>query len=118
MADKEFPLPVNGARGEVALWVGDVPLVIAATLEGLSTVSSHLDCKSLADLFLRLSNTEVAATRAALPALTVNGDAAKAVESLKLKHFKPIAEAFAKALSHHFDEEEDQGNGKPAKAKP
>lgn len=118
MAYKEFPLPVNGARGEVALWVGDVPLVIAATMEGLSTVSSHLECKSLADLFLRLSGTEVAATRAAIPALIVHGDAGKALERLKLKHFKPIAEAFAKALSHHFDEEEDQGNGKPAKAKP
>lgn len=117
MADKEFPLPVNGARGEVALWVGDVPLVIAATMQGLSTVSTHLECKSLADLFLRLSGTEITATRAALPALTVQGEAAKALEILKLKHFKPIAEAFAKALSHHFDEDEDQGNGKPAKAK-
>lgn len=115
MADKEFPLPVNGARGEVALWVGDVPLVIAATMEGLSTVSTRLDCKSLADLFLRLSGTEIAATRAAIAALTVNGDAKKALEALKIKHFPAIAVAFEEVLSHHFDED-DLGNGK-AKAK-
>ena len=117
MADKEFPLPVNGARGEVALWVGNVPLVIAATMQGLSTVSTHLECKSLADLFLRLSGTEIAATRAAIPALTVTGEATKALDVLKLSHFKAIAEAFSAALSHHF-EDDDAGNAKPAKAKP
>lgn len=115
MAEKEFPLSVNGARGEVALWVGDVPLVVAAEMEGLSTLSTHLECKSLHDLFVRLSGTEVAATRAALPALAVKGDAKKAVEILKLKHFKAIAEAFSKALSHHFDD--DEGNGEAVKGK-
>lgn len=115
MADKEFPLPVNGARGEVALWIGSVPLVIAATMEGLSTVSTRLDCKSLSDLFLRLTGTEVAATRAAIPCLTVQGDAAKALEALQLRYFPAIAEALSKALSHHFDDDE-MGNGK-AKAK-
>ena len=116
MADKEFPLQVNGARGEVALMIGDVPLVIAATMQGLSTVSSHLECKSLADLFLRLSGTEIAATRAAIPALTIKGDATKALEVLNLSHFKAIAEAFSAALAHHF-EDDDAGNEKAVKVK-
>ncbi|KAB2748046.1 hypothetical protein [Brucella anthropi] len=115
MTDKEFPLPVNEARGEVALWVGAVPLVIAAEMEGLSILSSRLECKSLHDLFTRLSATEVSATRAALPSLTVTGDAAEALKVLKLKHFKAIAEAFSKALSHHFDD--DEGNGAAVKGK-
>lgn len=34
-AEKPFPLEVNGARGEVGLWVGSVPLVIAAEMGGL-----------------------------------------------------------------------------------
>lgn len=114
MAEKlrEFPLPVNGARGEVALWVADVPLVIAAEMEGLAALSTRLECKSIQDLFTRLTGTEVAATRAALLSLTVEGEAVKALEKLKLKHFPAVAEAFSKALSHHF--EDDEGNGEAA----
>ncbi|PRD42180.1 hypothetical protein C5748_17085 [Phyllobacterium phragmitis] len=113
--EREFPLPVNGARGEVALWVGDVPLVIAAEMEGLSVLSTRLECKSIQDLFTRLSGAEVAATRAAIPSLTVRGEPAKALEKLKLKHFAAIAEAFARALSHHF--EDDEGNAGAAEGK-
>lgn len=96
-------LEVNGARGEVALTIGDVELVIAATMEGLSAVSTALDCKSLADLFVRLSAVEISATRAAISYLTVKGDHTAANKALKLKHFKEVAAAFDKALSHHFD---------------
>ena len=102
-------LEVNGARGEVALKIGDVDLVIAATMKGLAAVSTRLGCQSLADLFLRLSGTEVAATMAAISLLTVRGDGEKAVEQLKLKDYPACAEAFAKALSHHFDGEPKNG---------
>lgn len=107
--------PVNGARGEVALKIGDVDLVIAATMTGLAAVSSRLGCQSLSDLFLRLSGTEVATTMAAISLLTIKGNAEKAVEALTLKDFPACAEAFAKALSHHF--EDSEGNEKAAKAK-
>ncbi|MBL0934842.1 MAG: hypothetical protein IBJ07_08835 [Rhizobiaceae bacterium] len=112
-AAKEFPLQVNGARGEVALWIGDVPLVIAATMKGLAAVSTRLGCQSLADLFLRLSGTEVAATMAAISLLTVRGKSDDALDAFKLKHFPACAEAFAAALSHHFEGE--PGNEKAAK---
>lgn len=108
-------LPVNGARGEVALRVGGVDLVIAATMQGLAAVSTRLGSQSLQDLFLRLSGTEIAATMAAISLLTVRGDAEKAVAALTLKDFPACADAFAKALSHHFDGE--QKNGGAAKAK-
>jgi hypothetical protein len=108
--EKPFPLEVNGARGEVELWVGPIPIVLAAEMERLAAVSSRLACKSMADLFLRLSNVEPAATVAALDLLTVRGDKLKAIGALKLKHFGAVAKAISEALSHHFDEE-DEGNG-------
>ncbi|UXT99921.1 hypothetical protein [Agrobacterium tumefaciens] len=108
--EKPFPLEVNGARGEVELWVGSTPLVLAAEMGALAAVSSRLSCKSMADLFLRLSNVEPAATVAALDLLTVRGDKDKAIAALKLKHFGAVAKAISEALSHHFDEE-DVGNG-------
>ncbi|KQZ81874.1 hypothetical protein ASD64_08935 [Mesorhizobium sp. Root157] len=101
-------LPVNGARGEVALRVGGVDLVIAAEMGRLAAVSTALECKSLSDLFTRLSAVEPAAVMAALPLLTINGDAAKAVGALKLKDFAACATAFNKALAHHF--QADEGN--------
>lgn len=106
---------VNGARGEVALTIGGVDLVIAATMKGLAAVSTRLGCNSLQELFLRLSGTEVAATIAAISLLTLKGDAEKAVDVLTLKDFPACAKAFAEALSHHFDGEEK--NGEAAKTK-
>jgi hypothetical protein len=107
-------LEVNGARGEVALKIGDVDLVIAATMKGLSAVSTRLGCQSLAELFLRLSGTEAAATMAAISLLTVRGNHEVAVDKLRLKHFPDCAAAFAAALAHHF--EDDGGNGEAAPA--
>jgi hypothetical protein len=109
-----FPLPVNEARGEVPLWVGNVPLVIAAEMGRLSAVSSRLQCKSLNDLFLRLSQVEVAACMAAVELLAVKGDVAAAVGKLNFSHFPACAAAFGEALSHHFDG--DEGNVEAAKA--
>ena len=106
---KPFPLQVNGARGEVALWIGDVPLVIAATMGGLSAVSTRLECKSFQDLFVRLSGVEAAATLAGIELLTVKGDRLAAIDGLRLKHFPACAAAFSSALAHHFDDG-DEGN--------
>lgn len=105
-------LEVNGARGEVALKVGGVDLVIAATMNGLAAVSTRLECKSLADLFVRLSGVEIAATRAAIELLTIKGDKVAAVAALKLKDFRACADAFATALAHHF--KDDEGNDEAA----
>lgn len=106
--EKPFPLEVNGARGEVSLWVGSVPLVIAAEMGRLAAVSTRLQCKSLNDLFSRLTGVEAAATVAGIELLTVRGDALAAIAALKLKHFPACAAAFGAALAHHFDG--DEGN--------
>lgn len=97
--------PVNGARGEVRLVIADVELVIAATLGGLSAVSSRVQCKSLNDLFIRLSGVEVEATVAAIELLTVpeKGDWQAAIGKLNLRHFASVKDAFLAALSHHLD---------------
>ncbi|WP_412063974.1 hypothetical protein [Rhizobium sp. SYY.PMSO] len=106
--EKPFPLPVNEARGEVPLWIGDVPLVLAAEMGRLSAVSSRLQCKSLNDLFIRLSGVEASATWAAIELLAVKGNVMKALEKLQLRHFEACGIAFNAILAHHFDG--DEGN--------
>ncbi|MER9911705.1 hypothetical protein NKJ71_13835 [Mesorhizobium sp. M0050] len=107
-------LEVNGARGEVALTVGGVDLVIAAEMAKLAAISTRLECKSLADLFVRLSGVEIAATMAAIELLTVRGDKLAAVAALKIKDFKACADAFALALAHHFDGDPKNDPAAPA----
>jgi len=104
----EYKYPVNEARGEARLVIDGVELVVAATMGGLSAVSTRLQCKSLNDLFLRLSGVEVAATVAALELLTVKGDRIEAITKLQLSHFPACAAAFSAILAHHF--EVDEGN--------
>ena len=115
-AEKPFPLPVDGARGEVSLWVADVPLVLAAEMARLSALSSRLDCKSLGDLFVRLSDVELSATMAAIELLTVKGNALEALTKIKLKHFSACKVAFITLLTHHFDGEEEGNDEAAAKA--
>lgn len=109
MTEKPFPLAVDEARGEVSLWVNGVPLVIAAEMARLSALSSRLQCKSLNDLFMRLSDVELSATMAAIELLTVKGDWLEAVTKIRLKHFGACRVAFLSVLSHHLDGE-DEGN--------
>lgn len=99
-------LSVNGARGEVALRVGTVDLVIAAEMGRLAAVSTALDCKSFGDLYQRLLGVEVAATIAGVQHLAVKGDGARAALELSLADFPAIAKAFATALSHHLKDAE------------
>ena len=108
-------LEVNGARGEVGLTIGGTEIVIAATMAGLSAVSTRLECKSMSDLFQRLSAVEPAATVAAIELLTVKGNGAEAAGKLKLKHFKSAAEAINAALMHQF--QDDEGNGEAVDGK-
>ncbi|NZD50541.1 hypothetical protein [Rhizobium leguminosarum] len=108
MTETTYKHPVNEARGEARLVIDDVELVLAATMGGLSAVSTRLQCKSLNDLFLRLSGVEAAATVAGIELLTIKGNAIEAITKLKLKHFSACAAAFAMILAHHFDG--DEGN--------
>lgn len=110
-------LPVNGARGEVALRVGSVDLVIAAEIGRLAAVSTALDCRSFSDLYQRLLGVEVAATMAAVQHLTILGDAGAALAQLRLRDFPACKDAFAAALAHHLELEPgkaDAGAGAPA----
>lgn len=97
-------LSVNGARGEIALRVGSVDLVIAAEIGRLAAVSTALECKSLVDLYRRLLGVEIAATVAGIQHLTVKGDAPAAIGSLRLRDFPACKDAFAAALAHHVDD--------------
>ncbi|MDX0014795.1 hypothetical protein GOB19_17265 [Sinorhizobium meliloti] len=103
-----FKFEPNEARGEARLIIDDVELILAAEMARLSAVSSRLQCRSLNDLFVRLSGVEVAATAAGIELLTVKGNALEALTKLKLKHFTACAATFATILAHHFDG--DEGN--------
>ncbi|OCJ37788.1 hypothetical protein [Agrobacterium tumefaciens] len=103
-----FKFPVNEARGEARLVIDGVELVIAAEMERLSALSSRLQCRSLNELFTRLSEVEVGATVAGIELLTIKGDALAAIMKLKLKHFGDCKSAYVSVLMHHFDG--DEGN--------
>ena len=110
-------LPVNEARGEARLMIDDVELVLAAEMGRLAALSSRLQCKSLNDLFIRLSEAEVSATYAAIELLTVRGDALKALTVIQLRHFMACKATFLAILAHHFgDEDVEKGNGEAAEA--
>ncbi|TGE97027.1 hypothetical protein [Rhizobium sp. SEMIA 4088] len=105
---KVFPLPVNEARGEVPLWIGNIPIVLAAEMERLAGLSSRLQCRSLNELFQRLTSVELSATLAGVELLAVRGDVKGALSKLSLKHFADCGVAFSAVLAHHFDG--DEGN--------
>ncbi|WP_421416573.1 hypothetical protein [Agrobacterium tumefaciens] len=111
--EQEYKYPVNEARGEARLVVDGVELVIAAEMGRLAALSNRLQCKSLNDLFIRLSDAEVAATVSGIELLTIKGDALAAINKLKLKHFGDCKSAFLAVLTHHF--EDDAGNAEAAR---
>ena len=105
-------LEVNGARGEVALAIAGVDLVIAATMKGLASLSTELGCKSFGDLFERLSGGEIVAAQKAVRYLTVKGDGEAASEAMQLSDMPATVLAINNALAHHLAPEK---NGEAAK---
>jgi len=91
----------NSERGEVPLSIGGVDLVIAASMEGLATVSTRLKCPSFADLYSRLVNVEVNAVIAGIESLTVRGDVGGAMKALSLRDLPACRVAFLAAMMHH-----------------
>lgn len=109
-AAQVFKYAVNEARGEARLVIDDVELVLAAEMGALAAVSSRLQCRSLNELFQRLTGVEAAAMWAGIELLTVKGkgDIVSALEKLRMKHAPACATAFSAILAHHFDG--DEGN--------
>lgn len=104
-AAPKYKFAVNEARGEARLMIDDVELVLAAEMGRLAALSSRLQCKSMADLFARLTNVEASAAVVGIELLAVEGDWLKALQKLKLKHFKAVSQAFTDILAHHFEGE-------------
>lgn len=99
------PLPVNEARGEVALRIGNVDLVIAAEIGRLAAVSTALECKSFAELYQRLLGVELAATLAAVQHMTVRGDAMAALAAFRLRDLEACRESFSLAMNHYLGDD-------------
>lgn len=102
-------LPVNGERGEVALRIGTVDLVIAAEIGRLAALSTALQCRSLADLYERLFGVEVAAVVEGIRCLAIRGDSSAAIEMLTLADFPAAKTAFEAAVTHHLRVEQAGG---------
>lgn len=106
------PPPINAARGEVALQIGDVHLAIAVTFSGLSQVSRMVSAATMAALYDRLLGFEPWVVACALPVFSVaDGDEeeakARAFAALKvLSAADEMAwrEAMEVALAHHLEE--------------
>lgn len=128
-------LPANSARGEVAVRIGRLDVVLAATMEAISQVSSATGYPPLAELCRRMTSGEPATCRAALRAFVIAGEdesgsrlkrdraAAAAVAAFRLADAGSLAEALAATLAPLFSEtpgegESDQGNGSSVQDRP
>lgn len=99
-------LPYNAERGEVPLHVGGTDLVIAAEIKRLATLSTALGCQSFFELYSKLANVEVAATIAAVEALTIRGDTPSAIGAMTIADLPACKDAFTAALLHHAGKQE------------
>ena len=97
---------INPERGEVALKIDDVELVLAAEMTNLAALSSALKCESMLELTRRMLGVEVNAVMAGIACLTISGNKEKALQKLRFKHFPACAMAFRTILSHHVDVED------------
>lgn len=107
-------LAYNAERGEVPLKVGGTDLVIAAEIKRLATLSTALGCQSFFELYSKLANVEVAATIAAVEALTIHGDTSSAISAMTIADLPACKDAFTAALLHHASKTE--GNAEAAKS--
>lgn len=107
-------LAYNAERGEVPLKVGGTDLVIAAEIKRLATLSTALGCQSFFELYSKLANVEVAATIAAVEALTIHGDTSSAIGAMTIADLPACKDAFTAALLHHASKTE--GNAESAKS--
>lgn len=107
-------LAYNAERGEVPLHVGGTDLVIAAEIKRLASLSTAMRCQSFFELYSKLAGVEVAATIAAVEALTVRGDATAALNAMTIADLPACKDAFAAALLHHAGKQE--GNAEAAKS--
>lgn len=102
----------NSERGEVPLTVGGVDLVIAATMQGLATVSGRLKCQSFSELYSKMANVEINAVIVGVEALAVKGDVGAAMKALTLKDLPACRDAFIAALAHSVKDQ--SGNAEAA----
>jgi len=98
-----MPLKYNSERGEVPLTVGGVDLVIAAEMKGIAAVSNRMDCKSFAELFVKLVSGEPNAVIAGIECLSVQGDWGAAIKAMTIKDLGPCISAFKAAMLHHSE---------------
>lgn len=102
--------PANKARGEVAVTLGDLEIVLAAEMGQLGRLSALTGHPTFPELYSRLVGTEISTTMAALRLLTVRGQrggkdlkrdeaADAAAEAFRLDDAEAVQSAFQDILA-------------------
>ncbi|MGE3142552.1 MAG: GTA-gp10 family protein [Hyphomonadaceae bacterium] len=97
-------MPVNRARGEIALLINGAPRTLCVTLGALAELEAALDAPSLAELGARLSALTASDLLIVLAALTGGGGAPMSAAELAAARIAPkeaaaaVAEAFRLAM--------------------
>jgi K+-transporting ATPase A subunit len=104
-------LPANEARGEIAVTVDGVDLVVAAEMERLAMLSSQIGCQSWTDMVSRISGAELSAIYAVLEICVVRGNVKAARKALTPRGAFALGGALTVAMTHWFDKD---GEGKNA----
>ena len=94
----------NPERGEVAVTVGGVDLILCAEMQAIARLSKAMDARSLSDFYQRLLGGEPFAMRAVLATLVVDGDADAAIEGFGLDDIDPLRQATERAILAHIGE--------------
>ncbi|MBA5779497.1 hypothetical protein H2509_20395 [Stappia sp. F7233] len=90
--------PANEARGEVAVTVGGVDLILCATLGGLAGVSAATKSETFAQMFRKICGGEPNAIIAVVQSWTVEGDAVAALKAMKIPDMMKIASAAERCM--------------------
>ena len=101
----------NPLRGEAAVTIGDVPLVIAVEFGGLTRLSKAIGAQSMEEIYRRLLGFEPFAVACALHCLVVHPEGAakamalgaRAAEKLSAADEEAWRDAIEEALAGHID---------------
>ncbi len=95
----------NKERGEVAVTLGGVDLILCAEMTRLATLTTAMGVKTFAEVYEGLIGFHPPTVLLAISAFTIDGDAEKACELIKPKDMGEFQRAMLELLSVGIDDE-------------
>ncbi len=102
-------MAANKAKGEIAVTIGGVDLVLAVTPDGLARFDATMAAGTFHEIYRLLSGGGPVAVREALKCFVVDGDGENAWNNLKPHEFMVFGNAMLEALTAHMPKD-DPGN--------